>query len=49
MADVMENMDTPKGPTQQPGRISTIFQCYREKFLAVLAYHDAAYRFRFPV
>ena len=32
MADVMENMDTPKGPTQQPGRISTIFQCYRENF-----------------
>ena len=32
MTDVVENMDTPKGPTQQPGRISAMFRCYRENF-----------------
>ena len=32
MADVMENMDTPKVPTQQPRLISTMFQCYRDNF-----------------
>ena len=49
MADVVENMDTPKGPTQQPGRISTIFQCYRENFWLFWRIMMPLYRFRFPV
>ena len=32
MTDVVENMDTPKVPAQQPRLISTMFQCYRENF-----------------
>ena len=32
MADGVENIDTVKGPSQQPERISAIFRCYRDNF-----------------
>lgn len=33
MADVVENIDPTKGPSQQPELISVIFRCYRDNFV----------------
>ena len=32
MADIVENTNTTDVQTQQVGRISTVFQCYRANF-----------------